>query len=158
PMQRDGRMVSETCIAVDGQWALGRVHLGILQRAPQLAEGEPVQVLFHGDLFNEAELRKQLALETRLPPDETSAAVIKALYQTHGKAFVAQLRGSFYAVILDECQKQIVLVNDYLGSYPLYWCSDPKQFVFAGELKAISSYPGATFRINPAAAADYLNF
>jgi len=158
PMQRDGRLVSETCIAVDGQWALGRVHLGILQRAPQLAEGEPVQVLFHGDLFNEAELRKQLALETPLPPDETSAAVIKALYQTHGKDFVPQLRGSFCAVILDERQKQIVLVNDYLGSYPLYWYSDPKQFVFAGELKAISSYPGVTFRMNPAAAADYLNF
>jgi asparagine synthase (glutamine-hydrolysing) len=158
PMQRGGRLVNETCIAVDRQWALGRVHLGILQRAPQCAQGEPVQVLFHGDLFNEAELRKQLALETPLPPDETSAAVIKALYQSHGKDFAAQLRGSFCAVILDERQKQIVLINDYLGSYPLYWYRGPKQFVFAGELKAISRYPGATFRMNPAAAADYLNF
>jgi asparagine synthase (glutamine-hydrolysing) len=157
-MQRDGRLVNETCIAIDDQWALGRVHLGILQRAPQLAEGEPVQVLFHGDLFNERELRKQLELESLLQTSDNIALLIKALYQTYGSEFPTRLKGSFCAVVLDEALKRLVLINDYLGSYPLYWFSGPKRFVFAGELKAILCDPEATFRLNPAAAADYLNF
>src|SRR5262245_2575180 len=157
-MQRDGRLVNETCIAVDDQWALGRVHLGILQRAPQLVEGEPVQVLFHGDLFNEGELRKQLELETPLQTTDNIALLIKALYQTYGSEFPSRLKGSFCVVVLDATLKRLVLVNDYLGSYSLYWFGGPKRFVFAGELKAILRDPEATFRLNPAATADYLNF
>ena len=37
-MQRGGRLRSESRIATDDQWALGRVHLGTLQPTPQLAK------------------------------------------------------------------------------------------------------------------------
>ena len=47
PMQRGGRLLSETCIAPDERWALGRVHLGALQPAPQLVRSDSIQVLFH---------------------------------------------------------------------------------------------------------------
>jgi hypothetical protein len=59
-MDRGGRLVSETRTDAQHRWALGRVHLGVLQPAPQLEDTGPVRVLFHGDLSNEAELGSSL--------------------------------------------------------------------------------------------------
>jgi asparagine synthase (glutamine-hydrolysing) len=157
-MRRGGRLLTETSIAPDDHWALGRVHLGILQASPQLAIHDPVHALFHGDLFNEAELTKQLAIEFPVQHIDSAASLIRALYRIHGCGFVSQLRGSFCAVILDENRKQMVLVNDYLGSYPLYWFCGPTRFVFAGELKAILCDPAVDRALDPGAIADYLSF
>ena len=158
PMQRGGRLLSETCIAPDERWALGRVHLGALQPAPQLVRSDSIQVLFHGDLSNEAELRKQLELEGSRRQCPGIGSLIKALYQTHGSKFSARLRGSFCAAVLDEKRKRLILVNDYLGSYPLYWFSGPRRFVFASELKAILSDPAVKGPVDPRAVADFLSF
>jgi hypothetical protein len=46
-MERGGRLSCETCVALDGRWALGRVHLGVLHPAQQLVRGDSIQVLFH---------------------------------------------------------------------------------------------------------------
>lgn len=157
-MQRGGRLLSETCIPLNNQWAIGRVHLGGLQPCPQVSRGDSVQVLFHGDLFNETEIRKELEFETPLQSTASVASLIKALYRTYGNDFASRLKGSFCAVVLDEKLKQIILVNDYLGSYPLYWFSGPKRFVFAGELKAILRDPAVNRALDPRAIADYLAF
>jgi asparagine synthase (glutamine-hydrolysing) len=158
PMQRGGRLDGETRIASDERWALGRVHLGTLQPAPQLDVNDSVQVLFHGDLSNEAELRKQLQLETCPRECEGISPLIKALYRTYGRAFASRLKGSFCAVVLDETLKQVALVNDYLGSYPLYWFNGPQRFIFASELKAILRDPGVNRVLDPRAVSDYLTY
>ena len=42
----------ESLIDAASEWALGRTHLGVLHPDAQLSGTEPVQVLFHGDLYN----------------------------------------------------------------------------------------------------------
>jgi asparagine synthase (glutamine-hydrolysing) len=158
PMIRGGRLQRETCIAPDDRWALGRVHLGMLQPASQLVRGDPVQVLFHGDLFNEAELKRQLEVDACGRQCQEIGSLIKVLYQTYGSSFVARLQGSFCAVVLDETLKRLILVNDYLGSYPLYWFDGPERFVFASELKAVLRDPSVNLALYPRAVADYLTF
>ena len=157
-MQRGGRLLSESCIAPDERWALGRVHLGVLQGARQLVGGDPIQVLFHGDLYNEAELRKQYEGEVSLRQCQGISPLIKVLYQTYGSEFAARLEGSFCAVVLDEMLKRLILVNDYLGSYPIYWFHGPRRFVFASELKAVLRDPAVNHAVDPRAVADYLTF
>lgn len=158
PMRRGGRLQSETCIAPDSRWALGRVHLGILQPAPQLAEENSIQVLFHGDLSNEAELRKQLEVESPCQRTEGVASLMKVLYRTYGSGFASHLQGAFCTVVIDEKLKRLVLVSDRLGSYPLYWFNGAQRFVFASELKAILRDPAVNFALDPRAVADYLTF
>src|SRR5262245_39027096 len=109
PMQRGRRLQSEYRIALDEQWALGRVHLGTLQPTTQLAIHDSVQFLFHGDLSNEAELRDQFAIEASLQHTDTVASLIRALYRTHGTGFASRLQGAFCAVVLDETLKRVVL-------------------------------------------------
>jgi asparagine synthase (glutamine-hydrolysing) len=158
PMRRRGSFKIEMRVGSCESWALGRVHLGVLQPAFQLAEEQKVQVLFHGELYNENEVVKHLEAEGVSPRDNTVPSLVDALYRLHDLKFPAFLRGSFCAAILDKERKQLVLVTDRLGSYPLYWFCDSSCFLFASELKAILRNPSIQPTLDPRAVADYLIF
>jgi asparagine synthase (glutamine-hydrolysing) len=158
PMRRRDSFKIEMRVGPCESWALGRVHLGVLQPAPQLAEEQKIQVLFHGELHNESEVAKYLETEGVSPRDNTMPSFLDALYQLHGVKFPAFLRGSFCAAILDKERKQLVLVNDRLGSYPLYWFCDSSCFLFASELKALLRNPKIQPTLDPRGVADYLTF
>src|SRR5262249_53767743 len=121
PLQRSRRLQSEICIAPHGQWALGRIHLGVLQPTSQLTGDARLQVLFHGELYNEIELRQMLATEHTALPDKNVGSLIRALYRVYGIRFASLIQGAFCAAVLDESSKKLVLANDVLGSYFLYW-------------------------------------
>jgi asparagine synthase (glutamine-hydrolysing) len=161
PVQRGGRLQHEVYIAPDDRWALGRLHLGILQPAPQLmgnATNGTIKALFHGDLTNEVELWKGLQAEGLQQPADGTIQLIAALYRSHGSQCAAQLKGTFCAAILDESAKRLVLISDRLGSYPLYWYNGPGYFTFASDLKSLLRIPAIHPTLNPRAVADYVAF
>lgn len=157
-MQRDGRLQREFWVASDSRWALGRVHLGITQPIPQLTGSDDVQVVFHGDLYNEAELRVELDTEGVPQPGKGVVPLIATLYRLHSRDFVSRLHGAFCAAVLDAQTKQLILINDHLGSYCLYWLNGPQRFLFAASLKAILQEPTVKPVLNPRAVADYITF
>jgi asparagine synthase (glutamine-hydrolysing) len=141
----------------DGQWTLGRAHRGVLQPAPQLARGADVQVLFHGDLQNAADLQTIVDPDAR-GSDSGVADLLRKLYKREGLGFASRLRGSHCAVILD-CESRIAaLLTDRLGSYPLYWATTDRGLVFASELRAVLRSGESPRELDPASLADYLTF
>jgi asparagine synthase (glutamine-hydrolysing) len=155
-MARGGRFVTETQVDANERWALGRVHLGALQPSPQLGGDAPVKVLFHGDLHNGAALQARLK-QLGEPPADDAAGIVAALYRKEGRKAARSLEGSFCAVVLDEAAGTIVLINDRLGSYPLYWFHAGDRFVFASELRAaLKAHPRP--ELNPRAVADFLKY
>lgn len=155
-MDRGGRLVAESRIDPRGQWALGRVHLGVLQPEPQLGHETTVNILFHGDLHNAQELRATLTPQEQAEASG-DASLVRALYKRHGRAFARSLKGAFCAVIHDQGAGELLLVADRLGSYPLYWFTVPSAIVFASELRAaLKAHPRPA--INPRAVADFLKF
>jgi asparagine synthase (glutamine-hydrolysing) len=157
-MRHNHRLYSEKRVAFSAQWALGRVHLGIAQPDCQLAGDGPVQALFHGALYNEAELRQSLQEQDCPHPGKGVSSLIATLYQSYGRGFLSRLQGAFCTVVLDERARQLVLASDLLGSYPLYWYNGPHRFVFASELKAVLRDPAVKPELEPRALADYLTF
>jgi asparagine synthase (glutamine-hydrolysing) len=157
PMRGKGRLQTEALIARDNQWALGRVHLGKLQESAQLSRDHSVQVLFHGDLVNAGDLRKQFELEIPIQSNDVGS-LIKLMYGIYGSGFASRLQGSFCAAVLDESSKRLMLISDRFGAYPLYWFNGPHRFVFASKLKTVLCEPGAKFALDPRAVADYVTF
>jgi asparagine synthase (glutamine-hydrolysing) len=157
-MRHSHRLYIEKRVALSAQWALGRVHLGIAQPDSQLAGDGPVQALFHGDLYNEAELRQSLQEQDCSQPGKGVASLIAALYQFYGSRFPSRLQGTFCTAVLDERAKRLVLASDLLGSYPLYWSNGPHHFIFASELKTVLCDPAVKPVLEPRALADYLTF
>ena len=155
-MARGGRLRAESLVDPRGRWAVGRVHLGVLQPQPQLAADAAVHVVFHGDLDNEQELRKTLD-DMRAAPVTGAAATIAALYRIKGSRVAADLKGAFCAAIVDNESGDVVLITDRLGCYPLYWFQLGDRFVFASELRAtLRAHPRPS--LNPQAVADLLKF
>jgi asparagine synthase (glutamine-hydrolysing) len=155
-MERGGRLVTETRVAATDRWALGRVHLGVLQPAPQLACHGTVSVLFHGDLSNESELRTTLERPGE-PVPVGAAGVVSALYRHRGPDFAREMLGTFSAAVLDEENGRLLLITDRLGSYPLYWFSTSDRFVFAAELRAaLRAHPHPA--LNARAVSDFIKF
>jgi asparagine synthase (glutamine-hydrolysing) len=154
-MARGGRLVVESRVDPAQRWALGRVHLGLLQPAAQLAGDGPVRVLFHGDLHNEAEL--QTTLHTVGESHATGAAdILSALYR-HRRLDARALTGAFCAAVFDETKGELLLINDRTGSYPIYWFDTAGTFAFASELRAVlRAHPRPA--LNPRAVADFLKF
>jgi len=158
PMQRGKHLKTEMDLDPGRHWALGRVHLGVLQPQPQLMTHDACRVLFHGDLHNQDELREELKNQEGSPVRPGTASLIAALYQANGTEFVGHLKGAFCGVILDLKTRKLVLLNDPLGSYPLYWHCDRHHFVFASELKSILPDPTIKPSLNVQAVGDYLTF
>jgi asparagine synthase (glutamine-hydrolysing) len=155
-MNRGGRLNAETYVDPQGRWALGRVHLGHLQPEPQLPGSGPVRVLFHGELDNREELRAALAKQGRRCGD-TTADLLRCLYEVHKQRAAGLLSGSYCAAILEESTGALVLFADRLGSYPIYWFHTDDRFVFASELRAaLRDHPRPT--LNASAVADFLKF
>ena len=117
-----------------------------------------MQVLFHGELHNTVALGQRLAREHEATPGRDVASLIRGLYQAYGPQSAALLQGAFCAVILDVTHRRLLLINDVLGSYFLYWFHGPERFVFASELKAVLRDPMVHPTLNPRAVADYLAF
>ena len=44
PMDRGGRLLTERSVDSGGHWGLGRVHLGVFQKDPQLVRKFAIQV------------------------------------------------------------------------------------------------------------------
>ena len=145
---------SESLVDVNGQWALGRAHLGVLQPTSQLKPSEQLQVLFHGDLHNRADLVAGL----ELPATVSDAGLIAALYRRGGLEFARDLDGAFCIAIIDPEHHRAVLVSDAVASYPLYWTTTSRGLVFASELRALLRNNEVRRRLDPRTVADYITF
>src|SRR5262245_28856187 len=115
-MLRTNRLQSETHVAPNGQWALGRVHLGVLQPTAHLSGHGDLQLLFHGDLHNELELRQTLATEhqERLGAGTTSLIEPCTKYMGHVLPRSSKAPSAPPYLILVENR---ILASDQSGSY-----------------------------------------
>jgi asparagine synthase (glutamine-hydrolysing) len=142
----------------DQSWNIRHLRLGTQPTLDRPADDSRVFALLHGDLHNEADLRREL-IAAGLPAAEGAGSVLAKLYQCVGAENVAsRLHGAFCAAVLDARRKQLLLINDRIGSYPIYWHDGSQQFVFGPSVDAVLRKAGSEVKLEPRAVADYLTF
>jgi asparagine synthase (glutamine-hydrolysing) len=141
-----------------GRWALAHVHLGILRPEDPISSSDGLHIALHGELHNEEDLRQRLPEEARATPAGDVASLIRSLYRSHGAAFLPWLQGTFCGAVVDEGTGQVILFNDRLGSYALYWFADRTHLAFAPRLSALLRDPAVDRVLDPRAVGDYVNF
>ncbi len=100
---RPGSLHLEIEDATDGTWALGRVHLGVLQPGQQLPGAGPLRVLVHGDLPG--------AGGAADGSDGESVALVRNAYETDPASMPRYLQGAFVAAVLD-CQRRTIRAGE----------------------------------------------
>ncbi len=123
---------------------------------PMGNEDGSVQITFNGEIYNHAELRRELTAKGHHFRTHSDTEVLVHLYEEHGEALVHKLRGMFAFALWDGVQRRCLLARDRLGLKPLYYYHDREKLLFGSELKAILAHPDVPREIDIEALEDYL--
>ena len=80
------------------------------------------------------------------------------LYEEFGEEFAIKLNGAFIAAIWDHRRRRLILVNDRLGQYPLYYALYNGIFTFASGVRALLADPSLPRSTDKIAIAEFLTF
>ena len=143
---------------------LGHTRLSIIDlaksRQPMANEDGTVLVVYNGEIYNFAELRRDLLARGHRFRTEGDTEVLVHLYEEHGAGMVERLDGMFAFGIYDARRHTMLLARDRIGIKPLYYWWDPSSgsLLFASDLRAMLAHPATPRRLEHQALAQFLHF
>ncbi len=93
-------------------------------------------IIFNGQIYNHAELRKIHGLKGKSYSDTETLLL---LYERFGKEMLHLLDGMFVFAIYDNQNREVFIARDRAGKKPLYIFNDQNKVVFASELNALKA-------------------
>ncbi len=127
---------------------------------PMQNEDGSIIVVFNGEIYNHAEIRKELS-EIGMHhwiSDHSDTEVIVHAYEQWGISCIKKFRGMFAIALWDDRKEELYLVRDRLGIKPLYYTVENGILTFASEIKAILKVRDKKATINEKTLYDYLSF
>ena len=143
-----------------GHRRLAIIDLSETALQPMSLEDGSITIVFNGEIYNHADLRKELTKlgHTSWKTDHSDTEVILHAFHEWGIDCVKCFRGMFAIALWDNCQKELWLIRDRVGIKPLYYALDERGIVFASEIKAILAGPSRRRAVNEEALFHYLSF
>lgn len=152
-------------VSSDQRVGLGFRRLAIIDLSekanqPMASSDGSVQLVFNGEIYNHAEIRKELESirEFQWKTDHSDTEVILHAYEEWGIECIHRFRGMFAIGIWDSTKKELWLVRDRIGVKPLYYSIHDGRIVFASEIKALLKDPDQKRIINEEGFFHYLSF
>lgn len=143
---------------LDSMCGLAHVRLAIIdlitgqQPMVKKAGEQECAITFNGEIYNMAELKKELLLEGAHFRTSSDTEVILEGYLLHGKDYIKKLNGIFAIAIWNSSKKELLLFRDRLGVKPLFYTLTDNTLVFSSEIKGLFAYP----TVNPILDKDGL--
>ena len=124
---------------------------------PLFSESRDTVIVFNGEIYNHAELRRELEQRGRRFHSQSDTEVVLAAFLEWDVGCFARLRGMFGLALWTESCGRLVLARDRMGIKPLYVARRGCDLYFASEIKAIFVHPEVERNLNPAALDCYLS-
>ena len=125
----------------DGHAALAHRRLSIVDlttgQQPLANEDKTVWVSFNGEIYNHADVRRDLEPHGHVYRTRSDTETIVHAYEQWGDECVHRFRGMFAFALWDAPKRRLLLVRDRLGVKPLYWTRVGDTVLFASEIKAL---------------------
>jgi len=144
--------------------ALGMRRLSILDlesgQQPMWDEEGRHCIVFNGEIYNFAELRRELAGRGhRFVTDHSDTEALVHGFEEWGVDLFPRLNGMFALAIWDRVERRLTVARDRTGKKPLYIAKVRGGYAIASELKALLSYRGLPApEVDPVALEQYLAF
>jgi len=117
-----------------------------------------VTVVFNGEIYNFAELRRELEAQGETFRTRSDTEVLAVVVRRDGHEGLPRLRGMFAFAAYFHQEKKLLLARDRVGKKPLFYTETPEGFFFASELPALLSLLGETPPLSLKALEFYLSF
>lgn len=105
---------------------------------PMSNEDGTVWVVFNREIYNFAELRRELRKEGHRFRSSSDTEVLVHLWERDGVEMVHQLEGMFAFAIWDDVRRRLLLARDRLGIKPLYYTVTDGGLRFGSEVRAVA--------------------
>jgi asparagine synthase (glutamine-hydrolysing) len=154
-----------TWVSADGRVGFGHRRLSIIDLAtsasqPMCNEDGTVWVAFNGEIYNHAEIRRELQQigGHQWKTDHSDTEVILHAFEQWGIDCIHRFRGMFAIALWDASQRELWLVRDRIGIKPVYYSVHHGRISFASEIKALLEDPLQERAIDEEALYHYLSF
>jgi asparagine synthase (glutamine-hydrolysing) len=152
----------------EGTWIdqpvfFGHRRLSIVDLAsgtqPMTTQDDQLVITFNGEIYNHAEIRKQLEQRGhRFKTDHSDTEVLLYGYREWGPALLDQLNGMWSFAIYDRTRGELFLSRDRFAKKPLFYYSDSESFVFASELTALRLHPAVPTALDQEALKKFFAY
>ncbi len=147
----------------DGPVGLGHRRLAIIDLSPSGAqpmvlEKERCAISYNGEVYNFAELRRELERLQHLFTSRSDTEVLLRALAEWGPQAIERFNGMFAFALWDSKKRELLLARDRYGIKPLYYAVMPRGLLFGSEIKAILQHPACTARIDKAGLVEYFTF
>jgi asparagine synthase (glutamine-hydrolysing) len=138
--------------------AIGHRRLSVIDldggAQPMQAPEDDVVLTFSGEIYNFAELRRELQGHGHAFRTRSDTEVLLRSYLHWGADCVSRLNGMFAFGIWDGRAQELLLARDRLGVKPLYFAPLPDGVLFGSEPKAILAHPGFRAEVDAEGLAE----
>src|SRR4051794_30135824 len=105
-------------------------------------------ILCNGEIYNDAEIRRDLRTAGVTFATDSDAETMLAAYEVWGPECVDRLRGMWAAVIVDIPRRRLILTRDRLGIKPLVYAVESRRLLVASEPRALARVAAGGARID----------
>jgi asparagine synthase (glutamine-hydrolysing) len=123
---------------------------------PLANEDGTVWIAYNGEIYNHAEVRRDLESRGHRYRTTSDTETIVHAYEEWGEACVERLRGMFAFAIWDRPRRRLFAARDRLGVKPLYLGRAGSAWVCASEIKALFAFPGVERRVHLPGVVEHL--
>jgi asparagine synthase (glutamine-hydrolysing) len=132
-----------------GHRRLAIVDLSDAGRQPMFSASERLVMTYNGEIYNFAELRKELEDQGHRFRGHSDSEVMLEAFERYGiEASLKRLAGMFAIGLWDREDRVLHLIRDRLGKKPLYVAFTDRALLFGSELKAFWAFPGFAPRVD----------
>jgi asparagine synthase (glutamine-hydrolysing) len=118
-----------------GHRRLSILDLSTAANQPMYSHDGRYVIVFNGEVYNFAEIKDVLKIDTKTTSD---TEVILQAYALKGPEFVHLMNGMFALAIYDTHLDELFVVRDRMGVKPFYYYVNNTEFAFASEIKALT--------------------
>lgn len=103
--------------------------------------GERYVLVYNGELYNTAQLRRELEKQGHQFQTHCDTEVVLHAYAQYGADCVERFNGIFAFAVWEENRRRLFLARDRIGVKPLFYWQQGKRLVFASEIKTVLAWP-----------------
>ena len=113
-------------------------------------------MVYNGELYNTAELRRRLEACGHSFSTHSDTEVVLASYLEWGEACLELFNGIYAFAVWDIRKQSLFFARDRIGVKPLFFIEKNGNFLFASEIKTLLAHPDIDARIDADAVAELM--
>ena len=117
---------------------------------------EHYHIVYNGELYNTAEIRRELETLGHCFLGHSDTEVVLHSYAQWGEVCIEKFNGIFAFAVWEKNRGRLFLARDRIGVKPLFYKSHEGGFVFSSEMKTILAYPSVRAEVDEQGISELL--